>query len=90
MQAHEHHVNLGAQMFQDYLSREAYEHWATCAQHKQHYSFRTTSHRNIINTLLNTTRKNTSIKKNIYVHSNIINTFPNIILEHVHSIFMTF
>jgi hypothetical protein len=32
-QAHEHHVNLGAQMFQDYLSREDYEHWgATCAQ----------------------------------------------------------
>jgi hypothetical protein len=32
-QAHEFQVNLPVHnMFQDYLSREAYEHWGTCAQ----------------------------------------------------------
>jgi hypothetical protein len=53
-QAHEHHVNLGAQMFQDYLLREDYEHWGNLCTN---ISFRITSHRNFMNILLNTTRK---------------------------------
>jgi hypothetical protein len=59
-------VNLGAHnMFQDYLSQGAYDHWGNLCTNN--ISFRITSHRNVMSILFNITRKNTVIKENIYV-----------------------